>query len=153
MLISPNYVDKYNALRGLAAQLGPQLHADYEYLSTLPQLTADEYMTIAHTNIGTYRELSVTAQKTLQDSVEVGRMMQSLYDGPDVTTPEGQEAYNAFVQNKLLDVKRLIDTFSTIQNLSDKCDIILAKLRTKSVKALLLDIGRVVGDPDIDNYV
>jgi hypothetical protein len=54
MLISPDYADKFNALRGLAAQLGPQLHNDYTYLKTLPELTADEYMQIAHTNIGTY---------------------------------------------------------------------------------------------------
>jgi len=65
MLISPNYVDKYNALKGLAAQLGPQLHEDYNYLKTMPQLTSEEYMTIAHTNIGTYEKLAETAQKTL----------------------------------------------------------------------------------------
>jgi hypothetical protein len=47
----------------------------------------------------------------------------------------------------------MIDTFEKIENLSNSCIKILDKIRTKSTKNLLLDIGRTVGDPDIDNYL
>jgi hypothetical protein len=76
-----------------------------------------------------------------------------MYKGKDPSTPEGLAEYEAFKKTFIRDVQRLIDTFNSIKDLSESCITILDKIRTKSTKTFLLDIGKTVGDPDIENYV
>lgn len=153
MLIHEDFATRYQALKNLAAQLGPQLHEDYQYLKTLPDLQADEYMTIMHTNIGTYHQIARMCDDILGNSAIVSKIIQASYTGKPTSTDEGDAEYNRFKEATIRDVIRLKETFEKIKNLSDNCQTILGKLRTRSTKALLLDIGRAVGDPDIENYV
>ena len=153
MLIHDDFSVKYQALKSLAAQLGPQLHEDYQYLKTLPDLQADEYMTIMHTNIGTYHQIARMCDDILGNSNIVSKIIQSSYTGKPTGTEEGDAEFNRFRNTVIKDVIRLKETFEKIKNLSDNCQTILGKLRTKSTRALLLDIGRAVNDPDIENYV
>ena len=153
MLISEDPEVQYTALQSLASQIGPQLHEDYQRIKQLPNLNADEYMDYMHTNVGTYKKLADACGTILKDSQQVGKILQGMYKGKDRSTEEGAEEFEKFKNNFVRDVQRMIDTFEKIENLSNSCIKILDKIRTKSTKNLLLDIGRTVGDPDIDNYL
>lgn len=153
MLTFGDYSVQYQALQSLASQIGPQLHEDYDFIKTLPKLSADQYMDYMHTNVGTYRKLAEMCGYILTDPQQIGKIMQGMYKGKDPSTPEGLAEYEAFKKTFIRDVQRLIDTFNSIKDLSGSCITILDKIRTKSTKTFLLDIGKTVGDPDIENYV
>lgn len=153
MLTMGDYAIQYQALQSLASQIGPQLHEDYDRIKNFPNLSGDEYMDYMHTNVGTYKKLATMCSSILKDPQQIGKIMQGMYKGKDRSTEDGEAEFNKFKAQFIRDVQRMIDTFDKIENLSNSCIKILDKLRTKSTKIFLLDIGRTVGDPDIENYV
>lgn len=153
MLISEDPEIQYTALQSLASQIGPQLHEDYQKIKQLPNLNADEYMDYMHTNVGTYKKLADACGTILKDSQQVGKILQGMYKGKDRSTEEGAAEFERFKNSFIKDVQRMIDTFEKIENLSNSCIKILDKIRTRSTKNLLLDIGKTVGDPDVENYI
>lgn len=152
MLVS-DYASKLQALKNLSLQIGPQLRSDFDYIKTLSEIPLDEYMTIAHTNVGTYKKLAKMAQKLLVEPDEVSKIIQATYMGPDVTTEEGSQKFQQHRDNILKDLSRLVESFNGIENLANSCEKILDELRTKSVASMMLKIGHAVRDPEIEEYV
>lgn len=153
MLMNEDYAIKLQALRALANQLGPQVREDFDYLSTLPELDAEQYMTTQHTNIGTYKKLAKIADEILSNGQEVSKMIRASYEEFKNGKEDSEEQYENFKQKILEDIINLQDVFTNIQALSDKCITILNRIRKRSVKTLLLEIGSAVKDPSIEEYL
>lgn len=158
LITRASYIDNILGLKALAQNLGPQVEDDVEFINSLTDITGDNYMEYYHQNIGTYHKLADDCQQLLQNESIVKEMVKASYeilpDKKDLTTPEGVAHYNRFERTfKEETINRLLSAFQSISNGCNTAETKLQTLRTIGVRDILLDIGKAVKSPTIEEYL
>lgn len=157
-----SYLEKIIGFQTIAQNLEPQIQQDNKLLDDVQagvkELTSEQYQTLAHQDVATYKKIASDINKILGDDEIIEEFVSAAWGAlpnrPDLTTPEGQVEYNKF-KFKYIDetIKPLVAVF---KNIISTCATVEDQLHTLNVgitSNILADVFDAVKNPNADEYL